>query len=92
MGSEYQPLHKYLQERFADRIVLTFGEIEDLIGCPLPSVARTEPAWWGSPDPATPRSAQADAWTLAGRTATVNMSAQSVIFEREAPPASRRGR
>jgi hypothetical protein len=83
MGGDYQPLHKYLQERFADRIVLTFGEIEDLIGRALPEAARVEPEWWGGTDPAAPRSAQTDAWTLAHRTATVNMAAQSVRFERE---------
>lgn len=92
MGGEFQPLHKYLLERFADRLVLTFSEIEDLIGSPLPAAARAEAGWWAAADPAAPHSAQSDAWTLASRTATVNMAAQSVIFERESPPSSRRGR
>jgi hypothetical protein len=89
MGSEYQPLHKYLQDRFADRIVLTFGEIEDLVGFKLPDAARLQHGWWVSEDPAAPRSAIADAWTLASRTATINMGAQSIVFERETALDSR---
>ena len=89
MGSEYQPLHKYLQDRFADRIVLTFGEIEDLVGFKLPDAARRQQDWWVSADPTAPRSAIADAWTLASRTAIINMGAQSVVFERETALDSR---
>jgi hypothetical protein len=89
MGGEYQPLHKYLQDRFADRIVLTFGEIEDLIGFKLPDLARQQADWWVTADPTAPRSAIADAWTLASRTATINMGAQSVVFERETALDSR---
>ena len=33
----YAPLHKYLDERYADTVVLTFGEIEDLLGSKLPA-------------------------------------------------------
>ena len=83
MSNDYHALHKYLQDRFADRIVLTFSEIEDLVGLSLPEAARLEQAWWVSADPAAPRSAVADAWTRASRTATVNMAAQCVTFERE---------
>lgn len=46
MAGEYRALHKYLHERYADTIVMTFGEIEDLIGFSLPDAARVEPAWW----------------------------------------------
>lgn len=83
MGNDYHALHKYLQDRFADRIVLTFSEIEDLVGFPLPEAARVEHAWWVTADPAAPRSAVADAWVQASRTAIVNMAAQCVAFERE---------
>ena len=65
MGTQYQALHKYLHDRFADRIVLTFSEIEDLVGFRLPDEARDREAWWVSDDAAAPRSAVADAWTLA---------------------------
>jgi hypothetical protein len=81
-AGEYRLLYKYLRDRFANRVVLTFGEIEDLLGFALPESARREERWWG-PDPITPRSTHADSWTRAHRTATVNLVAQSVLFERE---------
>ena len=49
--SEYRSLHKYLYDRFADSVVLTFAEIEDLLGFALPDVARLEQGWWASADP-----------------------------------------
>jgi hypothetical protein len=80
---EYRLLHKYLRDRYANRVVLTFGEIEDLLGFALPEPARLQREWWGATESVAPQSAQSDAWTLASRTATVNLSAQSVVFERQ---------
>ena len=82
-AGEYRLLYKYLRDRFADRLVLTFGQIEDLLGFSLPAPARVEPEWWGTPDAVEDRSKQSDAWTLARRTARVNLPAQCVTFERE---------
>ena len=81
-AGEYRPLFKYLRDRFSDRLVLTFGQIEDLIGFSLPSVARVEREWWGNTESTSDRPRQSDAWLLAGRTASVNLSAQCVTFER----------
>jgi hypothetical protein len=80
---EYQMLYDYLYDRFANRVVLTFGEIEDLLGFPLPDLARAGQDWWCPTDGAARRSAQSDSWTLACRTAVVNMAARSVVFERQ---------
>ena len=77
---EYQLLHKYLRDRFANRLVLTFAEIEDLLGFSLPERARVEDTWWSSAVGSL--SAQSKAWMLADRTATVNLMAQCVVFER----------
>jgi hypothetical protein len=79
---EYQLLYKYLHDRYANRVVLTFGEIEDLLGFALPGAARFQREWWGGVDPLANRSPQADSWTFASRTATVNMSAEVVVFDR----------
>jgi hypothetical protein len=86
---EYRLLHKYLSDRFADRLVLTFTQIEDLLGFALPGPARIQREWWGGANAVADRSAQSDAWTRAGRTATVNLLAQCVTFERETPAAFR---
>ena len=39
-AGEYRLLYKYLRDRFSDRLVLTFGQIEDLLGFSLPVAAR----------------------------------------------------
>jgi hypothetical protein len=84
-AGEYRLLHKYLRDRFADRLVLTFTQIEDILGFSLPRPAWVELEWWRTIDAAGQRTKQSDAWTLAGRGADVNLRAQCVIFEREGP-------
>jgi hypothetical protein len=81
-AGEYELLYRYLRDRYANRVVLTFAEIEDLLGFSLPDLARIEFAWWDGGDFAGAPSTQSFAWTLAERTATVNLQAQSVVFER----------
>ena len=44
-AGEYQLLYKYLRDRYADRVVLTFAEIEDLLGFALPQQARAQSQW-----------------------------------------------
>ena len=79
--AEYLPLHKYLDARYAIAVVLTFAEIEDLIGFALPDLARRQREWWGQAE-ADPPSIQSRSWVQANRTATPNMLAQTVLFER----------
>ena len=74
-AGDYKLLHKYLHNRFADRVVLTFAQIEDILGFSLPVPAWVEREWWGC--------RQSAAWTLAGRRAMVKLAARSVTFERE---------
>src|SRR5687767_5653765 len=80
--AEYLPLHKYLAGRFADTVVLRLTEIEDLLGSPLPAVARREQGWWTEADDAP--AAPSRAWTQASRTAKPNLLASIVVFERVA--------
>jgi len=81
---DYRRLHAFLQGRYADRLVLTFQQIEDLLGFPLPAPASVEPAWWGLATVGATPSVQSQSWTGASRTATVNLSARTVLFERVA--------
>jgi hypothetical protein len=81
--AEYRALHKYLDDRYANTVVLTFGEIEDLLGFALPDPARIEQAWWANPEADSTPSAQSRSWTHASRTAKPNLQAQTVAFERE---------
>jgi hypothetical protein len=79
---QYQGLYTYLHGRFANRLVLTFSEIEDLLGFSLPEAACRDSAWWYLSETTGVASAQSNAWALAGRTASVNLSARCVVFER----------
>lgn len=80
--ANYKPLHSFLAGRFADRLVLTFGQMEDLLGFPLPAEARLQPSWWELPTGGAARSEQAECWASASRTATANLQAATVLFER----------
>jgi hypothetical protein len=76
------PLYEYLENRYADVVVLTFGQIEDLLGFALPQRARTDRAWWTPRQTPVDGRAFSEAWTSAGRTATPNLLARNVVFER----------
>lgn len=79
---EYRALHKYLSARFADTVVLTFAQIEDLLGSALPDLARRQPDWWADGDAAGGASAQSSCWTQANRSASPNLRAMTVTFDR----------
>ena len=82
MSGKYVLLYKYLENRYANTVVLTFAEIEDLLGFTLPDPARVQKEWWTGADGAP--AAHSSSWTLARRTARPNLLAQTVVFEREA--------
>lgn len=79
---EYQALHVYLQARYAGRVVLTFSEIEDLVGFPLPPRARIDATWWSPANARAGESRHTAAWTLANRVAAANLLSKRVVFER----------
>jgi len=81
--AEYRSLHKYLDGRYADTVVLRFAEIEDLLGFALPDRARLGQDWWANADADGEPSPQSRSWIHASRTAVANLVAQSVVFERE---------
>jgi hypothetical protein len=76
----YLSLYDYLEHRYATTVVLTFEQIETLLGCALPTSASTEPGWWTTPRGGPP--AHSAAWAGAGRTAVPNLLARNVTFER----------
>lgn len=79
---EYRPLQKYLNERFSDAVVLTFGEIEDLLGATLPLEAGQRATWWTVAIEDGVQSPQSHAWMDAHRNALPNLVARKVRFER----------
>ena len=78
--AEYLSLHTYLDRRYASMVVLTFEQMEALMGSALPAAALTERDWWtGAAIQAQHHSA---AWMGAGRSAVPNLPARTVTFER----------
>ena len=84
MSGQYLSLHLYLLNRYANRVVLTFSEIEDLLGFALPDQARLHQEWWTDAETTASGPNYADSWILASRTAVPNLGARTVVFERAA--------
>lgn len=80
-SGDYRSLFKYLENRFADQVFLTFEQIEGLLGFALPDLARLRQEWWSNTKDGGPHSSS---WLRANRIATANLHAQSVMFERRA--------
>jgi len=76
------PLYKYLKDRYADTVVLTFEQIESLLGCALPGQARLNQRWWTNAEVTAAEPNYSDSWVLARRVATPNLLAKIVVFER----------
>jgi hypothetical protein len=82
MTGTYLLLYKYLENRYADTVVLTFAQIEDLLGFPLPDQAHLRQEWWTDAETTAAGPNYSDSWILASRTAMPNLLAQTVAFER----------
>jgi hypothetical protein len=79
VAAPYVALYTYLQHRYASNVVLTFEQMEALLGFALPAPARAERDWW---NPVKDMDGHSNAWTVARRTATPNLLARTVAFER----------
>ena len=82
MSGKCLSLYKYLHDRYADTVVLTFGQIESLLGFALPDQARLNQQWWTNGEATAAGINYSDSWILASRIATPNLLAQTVAFER----------
>ena len=78
--AEYLSLYAYLERRYASIVVLTFEQMEALLGSALPTPAYTDKDWWTRA--AVAGQGQSAAWLGAGRTAAPNILAKTVTFER----------
>jgi len=88
---KYEPLRDYLAARPGEEELMTFGQVERLVG-PLPDSAHEHRAWWGNDGYKT----QSIAWQAAGwHVASVDQAAGQVVFVRGAKsgtPQTRRHR
>lgn len=82
----YAPLQHYLSEHDQSSVVLTYDQIESLIGRKLPPTAygNHKRQWWAN----TESHSQALAWLRANRKAKLDVNLDQVVFKRE-PSESR---
>ncbi len=78
---KYDPLRRYLRRSKTPDVVLSFTEIERIIGGMLPNGA-ARPQWWDNVAPLEPRHVQQAAWREAGFRASLVAGADKVRFER----------
>jgi len=78
--SKYRALADFFQAQTADELPVSFKEVEDIIGAPLPSSAYRYPAWWANDSSSH---VQAQAWLAAGYEAKdVDIAAKKLVFKR----------
>ncbi|WP_312795563.1 hypothetical protein [Tianweitania sp.] len=65
----------------ADRVVMTFDELADLVAS-MPSSARIYAAWWNNEDVDTTNHVQCKAWQAAGYLADADLKHGVVTFRR----------
>ena len=81
MNARYDPLRDYLQKQTLRQIALSFREIEDIIGAPLPASA-TRPQWWANLTSTETTHVQRNAWHTAGYDAFLILGSRKVRFEK----------
>src|SRR5690349_1612094 len=64
VSAEYLSLYTYLERRYATIVVLTFEQMEALLGFSLPTPAYTDVGWWAGR--AVSRHSCSAAWVAAG--------------------------
>lgn len=82
--SVYAPLERDLASRKADRVKMTFSEIEAVLGRALPPSARDLRPWWSN---TSREKVQTKAWRRAGYKALeIDMASETVVFEKSSEP------
>lgn len=83
--SKYTPLRELLDRARTAELPVTFAELEEVLGFPLPPSARKHSAWWSNN---VSTHVAVRVWRDAGwRTSRVDLSGERVVFVREAEGA-----
>jgi hypothetical protein len=78
--SKYHALTKHLSSRNTARVVMSFAEVETILGAPLPKSARNYRPWWANSGHGH---VQARGWLDAGyQSEQVDLEAERLIFTR----------
>lgn len=82
---KYRQLWRWLQDQGRDEISLTFADVEQVLGMPLPESARRHPTlWYGYEGTALGRAIRDAGW----RASQVNLPDETVLFIRDDPRSS----
>jgi hypothetical protein len=82
-SGKYRQLWRWLQDQGRDEISLTFADIEQVLGMPLPHSARRHPThWYGYEGTALGRAIRDAGW----RASQVNLTDETVLFIRNDTP------
>lgn len=77
---KYRQLWQWLQDQGRDEIRLTFADIEEVLGMPLPQSARRHPThWYGYEGTALGRAIRDAGW----HASQVNLTDETVLFIRD---------
>lgn len=79
--SRYAPLTAFLKEQVADRVQVSFADVERVIGRKLPESASTHRAWWSNN---AANNVMTRAWLAAGfQSEQVDLPGQKLVFRRK---------
>lgn len=83
---KYEPLGAFLATRPTKEVPMSFSDIEQVIGAPLPPAAGRHPAWWSN-NPSN--NVMTKVWLDAGfRTERIDLGGRKLVFRRVAPAKS----
>lgn len=79
--AKYDPLQRFLSRQKTETVMLSFREIEAMIGGLLPRGAETSD-WWAADSKQNPKAVQSAAWARAGYAPTLLKGEDRVRFDR----------
>jgi hypothetical protein len=85
MPSVYDALRDHLAIERVRELRISFPQVEQIIGRPLPRSAYIHAWWWSNEDPATTLHVQCRSWQAAGYEATPDLKARLVTFRKPKP-------
>jgi hypothetical protein len=78
--SKYESLAKHLARSNAPELVMTFAQLEEILGAPLPASARTHRPWWAN---SARGHVQSKGWLSAGyQSEQVDLEGEQLIFKK----------
>ena len=78
--AKYDPLSRHLMQQAGHEVLMTFAEVEAVIGATLPRSAKAYPEWWANESDPRTAHVQVRSWLDAGFRTTVNLSREMVKF------------